>query len=171
MRITKNRIIKLVYIIAIPLIITIFVVILTFITRWNNLSHYGAGIDNFNQEKYQDAKTQFEEIRQFKLAGVYLEVIEDIEHVQNAANYNDDEEYENAYLELEEIDESKLKRNTEAIDDSYTIDLYFEVSYNTAIGLFENGQFEDAGELFTTLGNYKDSIFYVNRIDCFCILC
>ena len=43
MRITKNRIIKLVYIIAIPLIITIFVVILTFITRWNNLSHYGAG--------------------------------------------------------------------------------------------------------------------------------
>lgn len=165
MRITKNRIIKLVYIIAIPLIITIFVVILTFITRWNNLSHYGAGIDNFNQEKYQDAKTQFEEIRQFKLAGVYLEVIEDIEHVQNAANYNDDEEYENAYLELEEIDESKLKRNTEAIDDSYTIDLYFEVSYNTAIGLFENGQFEDAGELFTTLGNYKDSIFYVNRID------
>ena len=140
MRITKNRVIKLAYILALPFAITCIVIVATFVARKNNLLQYNAGVEYYNNADYQNAKAQFKKVNQFKSSSTYLNVIGDIEHIQSAATYNGNEEYEDAYLEIKEIDITELKSNSEKIGDEDVVNDYFEVSYDTAIGLFNDGK-------------------------------
>jgi tetratricopeptide (TPR) repeat protein len=132
--------------------------------RHENINAYALGISLLREEKYQEAIDTLTALGNYEKSSIYIEEATNRLKFEEAQILYDAGRLEDALKKFQEVknvtgfagaDESE--KYIEKIQSQMTLDKSNEEPYNLASKLLENGAYEEAFQVFSALGEYKDS--------------